>query len=115
MPARQHALRAYRALALGATLCLALVSASAGAGTVEVRIEQYAYVPASVTVRVGDTVRWMNTEKRTSHSILFTGPGGFESERLFGGETFERRFDRPGRYAYTCGPHPEMRGVVVVE
>lgn len=105
--------RARVTAALGAALYFALVSANAA--TVEVRIEQYTYVPASVTVRVGDTVRWMNTEKRTSHSILFTGPGGFESERLFGGEIFERRFDRPGRYAYTCGPHPEMRGVVVVE
>lgn len=103
------------ALAIGAAVCLASVSMLAGAATVDVRIENYAYVPATVTVRVGDTVRWVNAEKRTSHSILFVGPGGSESDRLFAGETYERRFDRAGRYVYTCGPHPEMRGVVIVE
>lgn len=100
------------AAALGAALCLAF--ASARAATVEVSIENYHYVPATVTIRAGDTVRWTNAEKRTSHTILLLGQGG-ESNRLFPGETHEHRFERPGRYDYTCGPHPEMRGVVVVE
>lgn len=113
MPAR--ASPAHFTFAAVGALCFALASAFADAATVEVRMENYAFVPASVTIRVGDTVRWVNAEKRTSHSILFIGPGGFESDRLFTDDAYERRFDRPGRYAYTCGPHPEMRGVVVVE
>ena len=80
-----------------------------------VGIREMRFEPASLVVKAGSVVRWVNQEKRTSHSVLFTGPGGFESERFMPGEHYERRFDQPGRYAYTCGPHPEMTGVIVVE
>ena len=81
---------------------------------VDVRIEGYQYQPAEVTIRAGDSVRWTNHEKRTSHSVLFPRDGGLESERLFPQESWQRRFVKPGRYDYHCGPHPEMKGVVVV-
>jgi plastocyanin len=81
---------------------------------VEVRIADYKYAPAELQVKPGTTVRWINAEKRTSHSILFTGPGGFESERIFPGESWQRTFDKTGRFPYSCGPHPEMQGVVEV-
>ena len=81
---------------------------------VDVRIEGYQYQPAEVTIRAGDSVRWTNHEKRTSHSVLFPRDGGLESERIFPQESWQRRFEKPGRYDYHCGPHPEMKGVVVV-
>ena len=81
---------------------------------VDVRIEGYQYQPAEVTIRAGDSVRWTNHEKRTSHSVLFPRDGGLESERMFPQESWRRRFEKPGRYDYHCGPHPEMKGVVVV-
>ena len=81
---------------------------------VEVRVANYLYLPSEIAVKVGTAVRWTNDEKRVSHSILFRGPQGFESERFFPGESWQRVFDKPGRYEYSCGPHPEMRGVVVV-
>ncbi len=94
---------------------LALFAFSALAGdVVEVRIEGYQYRPAEVRVKVGDSVRWVNREKRTSHSIVFPAEGGRESERLFPDESWQRPFDMPGRYPYHCGPHPEMEGVVLV-
>jgi plastocyanin len=93
----------------------AAASAPAAAEVVVVQIRDNRFDPPELRVRAGTTVRWVNAEKRTTHSVLFTGPGGFESERFFPGEHYERRFDQPGRHAYTCGPHPEMRGVVEVE
>jgi plastocyanin len=81
---------------------------------VEVTILNYQFKPARLTVKAGTTVKWVNAEKRTTHSVLFTGPGGFESERLFPGESWQRRFDRPGSHPYGCGPHPEMKGLVEV-
>lgn len=84
------------------------------AQTVEVAIQDYKYTPAALTIKAGTTVKWVNNEKRTTHSILFTGPSGFESERIFPGESWQRTFDKPGVYAYTCGPHPEMKGQVLV-
>ena len=81
---------------------------------VEVAIRDYSFQPAELKIRVGTTVRWTNQEKRVSHSVLFTGPEGFESERMFPGESWQRRFDKPGTYSYSCGPHPEMHGTIEV-
>ncbi len=98
-----------------ASAVLALVAFAAGAAeTVDVAIEGYKFMPAEVTIRVGDSVRWSNREKRTSHSVLFPAESGLESERLFPDESWQRQFTRAGRYDYTCGPHPEMKGVVIV-
>ena len=100
-------------LLLLAALTLAPAAAPAGA-VAEVRIENYKFDPPELKVKVGTTVKWVNNEKRASHSVIWLGPGGFESERMFPGESYQRRFDKPGTYPYSCGPHPEMKGVVVV-
>ncbi len=98
-----------------APVLLALFSISALAQTlVEIRIEGYKFLPAEVSIRAGDSVRWINREKRTSHSVVFPAEGGLESERMFPEESWERRFEKAGRYEYHCGPHPEMKGLIVV-
>lgn len=95
---------------------LALVSFFAVAGqTVDVTIKDYHFVPQEVRIKAGDTVKWINTEKRTSHSVLFPAEGGLESERFFPEESWKRTFDKPGTYHYRCGPHEEMKGSVIVE
>lgn len=98
----------WRALALA----LALVFASAHAA--EVRIKDYKFVPERITVRAGESVKWMNDEKRASHSVWFKNEGLPDSDRMLPGDSWERRFDKPGTFRYTCGPHPEMNGVVEV-
>ena len=104
--------------AAGATLAgialWPLARAALAAETVEILIQDYKFTPALLTVKAGTTVKWTNREKRTTHSVLFSGPGGFESERLFPGESWQRAFDTPGSYPYGCGPHPEMKGAIVV-
>ena len=83
--------------------------------TVEVVIQNYRYQPQVVRIKVGDTVKWVNREKRTSNSVVCPVEQGGESERFFPEESWQRRFDAPGRYPYHCGPHPEMTGVVEVD
>ena len=80
----------------------------------EVSVEKYTFSPAELHVRKGDTVTWVNNEKRVSHSVLLIGRSE-ESERFFPGEKWSRAFPEAGRYEYRCGPHPEMLGVVIVE
>ncbi|CAO3433115.1 cupredoxin domain-containing protein [Azospirillum doebereinerae] len=80
---------------------------------VAVRIDKGAFDPAVIKIRPGDTVVWLNTEKRTSHDVVFEDGG--RSERLMPDEVFERRFDAAGRHPYRCTPHPQMTGEVVVE
>lgn len=97
----------------GVLFLLGILAHAHAADVVEVRIRDYKFVPQRVVVRAGDTVRWTNDEKRASHSVLFAQEK-LESERLMGGESWQRTFDRPGIYPYACEPHPEMKGVVEV-
>lgn len=94
-----------------AGLLLLGLGGPAAAETFEAAIAKYRFEPAELSIRPGDTVRWVNREARTSHSLVIRGQ---ESPRLFPGESWEYRFDEAGRYEYFCGPHPEMKGVVVV-
>jgi plastocyanin len=85
------------------------------AATVEVRIEKMKFVPEEVHVKKGDTVLWKSYEKRGYHTVWFKEEGATESEPMFPDESWKRKFDQPGEHRYECGPHPEMKGVVVVE
>ena len=95
---------------------LALVSSAAIAQKpVEVNIRDYRFSPQEVRIKAGESVKWTNAEKRTSHSVLFPAENGLESERLFPDESWQRTFKQIGTYKYRCGPHEEMTGTVIVE
>lgn len=102
------------AISVLAGLAIAGLPVLALAQSVTVGIKDYQYDPPEIRIKAGTAVTWINNEKRASHSIFFVGPGGFESERIFPGESWQRVFDRPGNYEYTCGPHPEMKGKIEV-
>ena len=76
------------------------------------------YIPAEITISVGDTVTWSNddTAAHTVTSGLVTeGPDGeFDSSLFMAGATFEHTFDSPGEYDYFCMVHPWMTGKVTV-
>ena len=78
-----------------------------------VTIRDFAFSPAEIRIRPGETVQWVNNDTLT-HTVT-ADDGAFDSDLLENGEGFSRRFDRPGRYPYHCTPHPFMTGVVVVE
>lgn len=110
-------LRAPRYLAtalLTGCFCLGGIMSAAAGEAAEVAIEKMLFVPQTLKVKSGTTVTWVNREKRSNHSILFDQENMLESDRLFPGETYQRTFDKPGRYPYRCGPHPEMVGVIEV-
>lgn len=78
-----------------------------------VMMHKYTICPPNITVKQGTTVRWINVDKRTSHSIWFKQAEKEESDRLFGEEQVEMTFNGPvGDYPYLCGPHWEQRGMV---
>lgn len=80
----------------------------------EISIRNFKFEPATVQIKVGDVVRWTNVEKRANHSVFLTGTVSLESDRLFPGDSWQHVFSKPGTYPYTCGPHPEMTGKIVV-
>jgi plastocyanin len=101
-------------LLAGAVGLLLAAPVSHAGDSAEVGIAEYRFSPAELRIKTGTQVTWTNHEKRTSHSVFFLGAAGFESERLFPGESYSRTFDTAGSYPYTCGPHPEMKGVIEV-
>jgi plastocyanin len=85
------------------------------AQTATVDIIEFKFVPQEITVKVGDSVRWTNREKRQYHSVWFEKLGEPEPDYLFPDDSYQRRFDQAGNFPYRCGPHPEMTGVVHVQ
>ncbi len=76
------------------------------------------YIPASVTVNVGDTVEWVNSDT-AAHTVTSgspaNGPSGvFDSSLVMGGATYAFTFDEAGSYDYFCMVHPWMIGDVQV-
>ena len=77
-----------------------------------VNVGWMAFVPATITVKAGTTVTWVNTDD-SNHMIKFPDQKG---PRLDKGSTYSRTFSAPGTYGYECGIHgPRMKGTVVVE
>lgn len=103
----------YILAAVGLALMMAL-SGSAVADTVEVTIKKMKFQPQEITVKRGDTVRWVNREYRQYHSVWFEQAGDPEPDYFFPEESYERKFPDAGTFPYHCGPHPEMTGTVHV-
>jgi plastocyanin len=80
--------------------------------TRDVSIKDLKFVPATLTVKVGDTVRWTNNDN-VDH-IIAAADGSFVSENLRTGQTFQYRFTKAGTFDYGCRLRPRMQGRIVV-
>jgi plastocyanin len=110
--------------ALPASLLLTVVMAgSALAATTNVDIVNFAYSPATVTVKLGDTIHWTNTTPTTSHTSTSdtTNPDGsagvhwWSSGTILHGATFDFLFTAAGAFTYHCTIHPTlMKGTISV-
>jgi plastocyanin len=80
-----------------------------------VTVNHMAFLPASLTVRAGDTVTW-RFQDRYTHSVHGLGGNGPELDSpLFDkGGVWQHRFTTAGTYRYTCPLHSDMNGTVVV-
>ncbi len=81
-------------------------------GVMEISIVDFNFDPAEMEVPVGTTVRWTNNDS-FDHNVK-ADDGTFESETLGGGDTFEFTFETAGTFAYICGIHPSMQGMITV-
>jgi len=76
------------------------------------------YLPASVTINVGDTVEWTNIDT-AAHTVTggspADGPSGvFDSSLILGGAQYSNTFEDAGSFDYFCMVHPWMVGNVQV-
>jgi plastocyanin len=87
-------------------------SASAPVATDTVDITNFAFSPATITVKAGSTVVCTNNDT-IQHDITFDG-GDIASNDLNHNDTFSHTFRTAGTFHYICSIHPFMHGTVIV-
>ena len=85
----------------------------AQASNVEVKIDNFSFGPATLTVAAGTTVTWTNRDD-IPHTVV-SDDKVFKSKVLDTDEKFSFTFTKPGTYGYFCSIHPKMTGKVVVQ
>lgn len=91
-----------------------LTSGTLSAKEVVVEIYKKKFIPSEITIEQGDTVIWKNIEKRQYHNVWFKELQKEEPDYFFPDESYTRKFDSLGGFSYECGPHPKMKGKVIV-
>ena len=107
------------AVAMSAVLLIATawahsVNAQQGqTANAEVKIDNFSFGPATLTVSAGTTVTWTNRDD-IPHTVV-SEDKVFKSKVLDTDERFSYTFSKPGTYPYFCSVHPKMTGKVVVQ
>ena len=85
-------------------------------GFIEARIENFAFVPAEIKIKVGSKITWINNDN-TIHTIASDsgGKGELSSGVIGKDESWGHVFNEKGVFNYHCGIHSSMKGKVVVE
>ncbi len=89
-------------------------AAFAGTDKPQVIVKDFKFVPQEITIKRGQTINWLNQEKRQYHSVWFEALGEEEPDYIFPDESYDREFKTTGSFPYRCGPHPRMTGTVIV-
>lgn len=77
-----------------------------------VSIDNFAFVPATLTVPVGGTVTWTNHDEEP-HTVA-ANDGSFHSPGMGAQGTYSHTFPTAGKFDYVCSIHPYMHATVVV-
>ncbi len=107
--------RSFLAVIIGIAVCA--MSLDAGGAFAQrggrVVIQSMQFRPATLSIKAGESVTWVNNDDR-DHKIVGDG-NSFSSGNLSSGQSFTQRFEKAGRFSYSCSYHPRMKGTVVVE
>jgi plastocyanin len=82
------------------------------AAAATVTIDNFAFSPQSLQVKVGTTVTWTNNQG-TTHTVT-SDTGEWDSGNLSQGKSFSFTFTKAGTFAYHCAIHSSMTGTVEV-
>jgi plastocyanin len=91
---------------------VATPAAPTDANTTEVLIQGFAFSPASLTIKVGTTVKWTNQDTAT-HNVT-ADDNSWGSGDLEQGSTYSFTFTKAGTYNYHCGFHSRMKATILV-
>lgn len=83
------------------------------AHTHAVTIHNFAFRPPELTVSIGDTIVWTNSDI-VSHTVT-AADGSFDSGEIKPGKSWKFVAKKPGTFRYFCAPHPNMHGTLTVK
>jgi plastocyanin len=97
---------------LGAALTTAALPQTSSNAGHNVSIANFAFTPAQLTVKAGETVTFVNADDETHTATAVDR--SFDSGRLDRNARFSHTFTKPGTYPYQCLIHTSMKGTIVV-
>jgi len=100
------------AASVAASMAASSAASQAPAASDAITIQNFAFAPASLTVKSGATVTWTNMDS-PKHSVKWDD-GTTGSDPLATGATYTRTFATAGTFTYVCGIHASMKGTIVV-
>jgi plastocyanin len=79
-----------------------------------VKIDNFSFGPANITIPVGTAVTWTNNDD-VPHVVTSDDNMTFKSKALDTDDRFSFTFTKPGTYNYYCAIHPKMTAKIVVQ
>jgi plastocyanin len=90
-------------------------SSSASSGNeVVIKMQNIQFDPKSVTVKVGQKVKWVNADG-VAHDVVSQSGETIKSSTFGHGGTFEFTPKKAGEIKYVCTIHPGMDGTLTVQ
>jgi len=87
--------------------------AAPAGGTVAIKMQNIAFDPKDVTVKVGQQVTWTN-EDTVDHNVVANEGADFKSDDFGKGGTYSFTAATAGEIAYVCTLHPGMDATLTV-
>ena len=94
-------------------IALVLGVASVSAAQVNVKMAGFAFDPATITVKVWDTVTWTNSD--TAPHNAPADDGSFKTPDIAQGQSATITVTAVGTHTYTCTIHPRMKATLIVQ
>jgi plastocyanin len=89
-------------------------SSSSSGGGVAIKMQNIAFDPKDVTVKVGQKITWTNDDS-TDHNVTADSGADFKSKDFGNGATFDFTPDKAGTIKYECTLHPGMTATITVQ
>lgn len=88
-------------------------SAKDAVKTDSVKIQNFNFTPATISVKKGTKVTWTNMDS-IQHNVVGDNDSMLKGPLLDQGKSYSFTFDKTGTFTYHCMPHPYMKGTVIV-
>jgi plastocyanin len=102
------------AVMAGTGVIFAESSGEKPASTSAIKIDNFSFGPATITIPAGSTVTWTNNDD-VPHVVTSDDNKMFKSKALDTDDRFSFTFTKPGTYNYYCAIHPKMTAQIVVQ